>query len=199
MLISTGASHSPQNWSKHVKKSPHHHFSPAVLTTYETPACHILISISAASSESPCWIRAHTKAGRLINTNCSMLPSETWKKWGGGKKKKRFEICLTYKKQENDEHPCMIWHARQNVWIKLTMRPSWQIHWLACPPFGCFWQLGAFFLKGVLCKMYGPVPPIKMAFSPLWANSSPNTPPPASFLPVLLFIYKNPLLCRAAG
>lgn len=89
MLISTGASHSPQNRSKHVKKSPHHHFSPAVLTTYETPACHILISISAASSESPCWIRAHTKAGRLINTNCSMLPSETWKKWGGGEKKKK--------------------------------------------------------------------------------------------------------------
>lgn len=101
---------------------------------------------------------------------------------------KRFENCLTYKKQENDERPRMIWHARQNVWIKLTMRPSWQVHWIACPPFGCFWQLGAFFLKGVLCKRYGPVLPIKMAFSPQRANSSPNTPNlPAFCLSCCLF------------
>lgn len=101
---------------------------------------------------------------------------------------KRFENCLTYKKQENDEHPCMIWHAKQNILIKLTMRPSWQVHWLAYPPFGCFWQLGAFFLKGVLCKRYGPVPPIKMAFSPQRANSSPNTPHlPAFCLSYCLF------------
>lgn len=94
MLIWTVASNLPKtgaNMSKKKNPLPASFFSSCANYLWDT--CLPYFDINKLCFLS--WIRAHTKAGRLINTNCGMLPSETWKKWGEKKVWKLFDLQET--------------------------------------------------------------------------------------------------------